>query len=60
MKPYSGINLRAITDGYFDGDEIKRWTALRKSALALEIIQGKTTVTEATRAHDLPPIELEK
>ena len=30
-------------------DEIKRWTAKRKSALVLEIIQGKTTVAEATR-----------
>ncbi len=36
-------------------DEIKRWTARRKSALVLEIIQGKTTVAEASRAHDLPP-----
>ena len=25
----------------------KRWTAKRKSALVLEIIQGKTTVAEA-------------
>jgi len=25
-------------------EEIKRWTARRKSALVLEIIQGKTTV----------------
>ena len=41
-------------------DEIKRWTARRKSALALEIIQGKTTVAEASRAHDLPPSEIEK
>jgi hypothetical protein len=29
-------------------DEIKRWTARRKSALVLEIIQGKTTVAEAS------------
>lgn len=28
-------------------DEIKRWTAKRKSALVLDIIQGKTTVAEA-------------
>jgi hypothetical protein len=28
-------------------EEIKRWTAKRKSALVLEIIQGKTTVAEA-------------
>ena len=27
-------------------DEIKRWTARRKAALVLEIIQGKTTVAE--------------
>ena len=31
--------------------EIKRWTARRKAALVLEIIQGKTTVAEASRAH---------
>ena len=40
-------------------DEIKRWTARRKAALVLEIIQGKTTVAEASRAHDLPPSEME-
>jgi hypothetical protein len=28
-------------------DEIKRWTAKRKSALVMEILQGKTTVAEA-------------
>lgn len=38
---------------------IKRWTALRRSALVLEIIQGKTTVSEASRAVDLTPIEIE-
>ena len=30
-------------------EEIKRWTARRKSSLVLEIIQGKTTVAEASR-----------
>lgn len=40
-------------------DEIKRWTAKRKSALVLEIIQAKTTVAEARRAHDLSPSEVE-
>ena len=30
-------------------EEIKRWTARRKSALVLEIIQGKTTVAAASR-----------
>ncbi len=28
-------------------------------SLALEIIQGKTTVGEASRAYDLPPSEIE-
>lgn len=41
-------------------DEIKRWTARRKSALVLEVIQGKTTVAEASRTHDLPASEIEK
>ena len=40
-------------------DEIKRWTAKRKSALVIEIIQGKTTVAEASRAYDLSPSEIE-
>ena len=40
-------------------DEIKRWTAKRKSALVLEIIQAKTTVAEASRAYDLSPSEVE-
>lgn len=40
-------------------EEIKRWTAKRKSALVVEIIQGKTTVAEASRAHDLSPSEVE-
>lgn len=37
-----------------EGD-IKRWTAKRKSALVLDIIQGKTTVAEASRQYDLSP-----
>ena len=40
-------------------DEDKRWSAKRKSALVLEIIQGKTTVAEASRQFDLTPSELE-
>lgn len=40
-------------------DTTKRWTAKRKSALVIEIIQGKTTVAEASRAHDLTPSEIE-
>lgn len=40
-------------------DQIKRWTARRKSALVVEIIQGKTSVAEASRQYDLPPSEIE-
>lgn len=40
-------------------EEIKRWTAKRKSALVLEIIQGKTTVSEASRQYDIAPAEIE-
>ena len=39
-------------------EEIKRWTARRKSALVLEILQGKTTISEASRQFDLPPGEI--
>jgi transposase-like protein len=41
-------------------EEIKRWTARRKSALVLEIIQGKTTVSEASRQFDLAPSAIEE
>ena len=41
-------------------EEINRWTARRKSALVLEIIQGKTTVSEASRQFDLAPSEIEE
>lgn len=41
-------------------EEIKRWTAKRKTALVMDIIQGKTTVSEAARAFDLTPSEIEE
>ena len=40
-------------------EDIKRWTSRRKSALVMEIFQGKTTVAEASRAYDLTPSEIE-
>lgn len=40
-------------------EQIKRWTAGRKSALVLEIIQGKTIVAAASRQFDLTPSEIE-
>jgi hypothetical protein len=41
-------------------DDIKRGTAKRKAALVMEMIQGKTTVSEASRSFDLPPSEIEE
>jgi transposase-like protein len=41
-------------------ENIKRWTARRKAALVLDLIQGKTTVAEASRGFDLPPSEIEE
>ena len=41
-------------------EDIKRWTAKRKTALVLDIIQGKTTVSEPSRAYDLNPSEVEQ
>ncbi|WP_235027085.1 DUF1153 domain-containing protein, partial [Cognatazoarcus halotolerans] len=40
-------------------DEIKRWTARRKSALVMEVLQGKRTLAEASRSYDLSPSEIE-
>jgi pimeloyl-ACP methyl ester carboxylesterase len=40
-------------------DDIKRWTAKRKAALVMEIMQGKSTVAEASRSFDLAPSEIE-
>ena len=41
-------------------EDVKRWTERRKSALVLDIIQGKTTVSEAARQFDLSPSEIEE
>jgi len=40
-------------------EPVKRWTAKRKSALVIEILQGKTTVAVASRSYDLSPSEIE-
>jgi transposase-like protein len=36
-------------------EEFKRWTAKRKAQLVLNILQGRTTVAEASRAFGNPP-----
>lgn len=40
--------------------ENRRWTAKRKSALVMDIFKGKTTVSEASRAYDIAPSEIEE
>ena len=40
-------------------ENIKRWTAKRKSALINEIIQGKTKVSAASQSYDMAPFEIE-
>lgn len=37
------------------GHSIKRKAARRKAALVVDLIQGKTTVAETSRAHDVSP-----
>ena len=41
-------------------DVIKRWTAKRRTALILDIILGRNSVAEASRAYNLPPSEIEE
>jgi transposase-like protein len=41
-------------------NEIKRWTAKRKTQVVLDILKGKTTVAEVSRQHDLTPGEVER
>jgi len=41
-------------------EDFKRWTAKRKTALVMDIIQGKTSIAEASRPYDLPPSEIEE
>jgi transposase-like protein len=41
-------------------EDFKRWTVKRKAALVMDIIQGKTSISEASRTFDLPPSEVEE
>lgn len=40
-------------------DGITRWTPTHKAALIVEIIRGTMAATEASRAYDLSPTEIE-
>lgn len=39
-------------------EEIKRWTAQRRTALVLQILRGETTANEAARQYDLKPSDI--
>jgi transposase-like protein len=41
-------------------DSPQRWTAKRKAALIIDILQGKTTAAEAARQHALTLAEVEQ
>ncbi len=40
-------------------EQLKRWTAKRRTALVLEILRGDTSVAEAARKHALTVAEIE-
>ena len=41
-------------------NDVKRWTAKRRSALVLQILRGETTAAEASRQHGLKVSEIEE
>jgi transposase-like protein len=41
-------------------EDFKRWTAKRKAALLMDIIQGKTSIAEASRSYICHPRRLRK
>jgi transposase-like protein len=41
-------------------DDVQRWTAKRKAAVVIEILRGKTTAVEVSRAHGLTVGEIEQ
>jgi transposase-like protein len=41
-------------------EEIKRFTAKKKADIVMDILQGKTTVTEVSRRYDLTPALIEE
>jgi transposase-like protein len=43
-----------------DADSPQRWSAKRKAALVIDILQGKTTAAEAARQHALTLAEVEQ
>ena len=40
-------------------EDVKRWTAKRKSAVVLDLMKGKMTTVDVARKHDLTVAEVE-
>jgi hypothetical protein len=56
----SGVmSPKEIAHEYRDGRKDQELGGARRSALVLNIIQGKTTVSKSCRQFDLPPSEIE-
>ncbi len=60
LKPAQVILFEISTMSMTMEDDIKRWTAKRKAALKMEIIQGKTTISEASRFFHISSSEIEE
>lgn len=43
-----------------ENGQVQRWTAKRRAALVVEILQGETSVQEAARKHALTVAEIEQ
>jgi len=41
-------------------DEVRRWTAKRKSVIVLSIVKGESSAAEAARKHGLTIAEIER
>jgi transposase-like protein len=41
-------------------EEVQRWTAKRRAALVLSLLQGETTIADAARRHGLKVAEVEE
>lgn len=60
MNSCSGDNRERKSHEHGYGRGSQTLDRERKAALVTEIIQGKTTVAEASRAFDMPPSEIEE
>jgi len=57
MATRNGVNGQG--EGGTGGDEIQRWTAGRKAAVAMDVIKGKATPADLARQYDLTVGEIE-